>query len=86
LRCGDALLALKRWDDAEDALERFVEIHVSNVEGWYKLAHVRRMRGDRAGARAALREARSGYRFARGAHRRAYFGWYAKAVVRSAVG
>ncbi|MFI5302430.1 MAG: tetratricopeptide repeat protein [Polyangiales bacterium] len=86
LRCGEVLMAQQRWEDAEDALERFVDIHVSNVEGWYKLARVRQLRGDRVGARKALMEARSGYRFARGAYRRRYLGWYLRAVVRSVGG
>ena len=33
LRAADALMALGRWDDAADALERYVKINSSSVEG-----------------------------------------------------
>ncbi|HEY3255780.1 MAG TPA: tetratricopeptide repeat protein, partial [Polyangiaceae bacterium] len=40
LRAADALIALKRWDDAEDALEHFIVENRSSVEGLYKRALV----------------------------------------------
>jgi len=52
-----ALGRLKRWDEAEDALERYVGLNTSSVEGYVRLHLVRIERGDRAGAKQALREA-----------------------------
>src|SRR5947209_1554751 len=57
LCAGDALAALGRLDEAEDAYERLLAINPSNLEGWCKLASVRARRKDAAGHRAALAEA-----------------------------
>ncbi len=76
LRAGDALLGLGRWDDAEEALTRFVKINGSGVEGWYKLAQVRDRRADTAGATAARGEARDAYRLLPAFQRRHAFPWY----------
>lgn len=81
LRAGDALIALARWDDAEDALDRFLDVQGSSVEGWYKLARVHRGRRDRDGARRALERARACFGGAPGFHRRRQLGWYLRARV-----
>lgn len=86
LYAADALIELARWDDAEDALERFLDAQRSSVEGWYKLARVRRARGDREGSGAALREARTSYHGSPGFHRRRHFGWFVRAWLRAMVG
>ena len=83
LRAADALIALKRWSDAEDALERFIEIQKSSVEAWYKLARVRAAAADTAGAAKALLKAREAYEGTPGFHKRLYFGWYVRARLRS---
>jgi len=79
LRAADALIALERWDDAEDALERFIDINRSSVEGRYKLALVARGRADRAARKEALRVARATYRELPRYHRRRQFSWYLRA-------
>lgn len=86
LYAADALIQLERWDDAEDALERFLDAQRSSVEGWYKLARVRRAKGDREGAAAALGEARTSYHGSPGFHRRRHFGWFVRAWLRAMVG
>jgi hypothetical protein len=79
LRAGEALMALARWDDAEDAFERFVDLQSSSVEGWYRLAQVRAKKDDRPGAREALKAARDAYEGAPSFHRRKNIGWYWRA-------
>ncbi len=86
LHAADALIELARWDDAEDALERFLDAQRSSVEGWYKLALVRRARGDRGGAGDALREARTSYHGSPAFHRRRHFGWFVRAWLRARLG
>ena len=54
---AEALLRLDRLEEAEDALERFVEKNGSSIGTYVQLARVRSSRGDRDGAREALREA-----------------------------
>ncbi len=86
LRAADALLALGRWDDAEDGLEQFLKINGSSVEGRVKLAAARRGRGDAAGARAALDEAKKVYGELPGFQRRRQLGWYLRARARGLAG
>jgi Tfp pilus assembly protein PilF len=78
LRAADALMALRRWDDAEDAIEHFHEINESSVEAPYKLARVKAARGDREGARSALAAARQAYRGLPRYHRQKEFPWYVR--------
>lgn len=54
---AEALIACGRLEDAEDALERFVESNTSSMKGLVRLALVRRRRGDGQGAERALTEA-----------------------------
>jgi predicted Zn-dependent protease len=57
LLAGRALLALGRAAEAEDALERYLKINSSSVEGYVRLAAARREQRDVDGARAAMRDA-----------------------------
>lgn len=79
---GDALVALGRAEDAEDAYERFVESNTSSLEGFYKLARVRAECGDRDGARRALTELFSTYRQLPAYSRRKQLGWFLRAHLR----
>jgi tetratricopeptide (TPR) repeat protein len=83
LRAADALMALRRWEDASEALGHFVKVNRSSVEGWYKLALVRRAQGDEKGAKGAFHEAKQAYRESPRFHRRRQLGWYLRALVRS---
>ncbi len=79
---GDALVALGRADDAEDAYERFVEANSSSLEGLYKLARVRAARGDREGAARTLAELFNTYRQLPGYSRHRQLGWLLRAHLR----
>lgn len=54
---AEALLQLGRLDEAEDALERGLEVNGSYLGGYVRLGRVRAARGDRQGARSAYRTA-----------------------------
>jgi tetratricopeptide (TPR) repeat protein len=81
LRAGDALIALARWDDADDALERFARINSSSIEGRYKRARVKAARKDVDGRRAAVRDLREVWRALPSFQRRHQLGWYLRALV-----
>src|SRR5262245_8444036 len=82
LRAADALLALGRWDDAEDGLSHFLSINRSSVEGHYKLGVARQGRGDAAAAKEAWAETRKVYRQLPPFQRKHQRGWWLRAVVR----
>ena len=83
LVAGRALSALGRWPDAEDALDRYVAIHSSSVEGRVRLAIARRALKNDAGARAAVADAIETYALVPRFHRRAELGWYLRARLMS---
>jgi tetratricopeptide (TPR) repeat protein len=81
LRAADALIALGRWDDADDALERYVKINSSNIEARAKRLRVCRTRKDTAGAQKAKADLRDAWRSLPGYQRRKQFGWYLRSLV-----
>lgn len=54
---ADALVAVGRLEEAEDALGRYLRQNSSSIEGYVKLARVRSKQGHEAEAREALNEA-----------------------------
>ncbi|MBC7172368.1 MAG: tetratricopeptide repeat protein [Polyangiaceae bacterium] len=76
---GDALVALGRLEEAEDAYERFTEMNSSSLEGLYKLTLVRSRRGDRQGAQLALDELFRTHRQLPAFSRRRQVGWWLRA-------
>jgi len=83
LVAGRALDQLRRFAEAEDALGRYVRVNSSSVEGFVRLALVRREQGDKAGARAALGEALHTFAHAPRFHRRRELRWWARARLMS---
>jgi predicted Zn-dependent protease len=79
LVAAEALVALGRLEEAEDALERYVHANSSSVQGFARLSDVRRRRGDREGARKALGEALATWSQVPGYRRRAELGWWLRA-------
>ncbi len=79
LRAADALLALRRLEDAEEALDRHLKINSSSVEALYKLGRVRKARNDAAGVARAQAELRDVWHLLHGFQRRRQFGWYLRA-------
>lgn len=80
LVAGEALARLGRWEEAEDALERFVGSNQSSIEGWVKLARVRARRRDDGGKREAIAQAKSTWSVLPGFKRRHEWRWYVAAL------
>ncbi len=68
-----------RLEEAEDALERFVRINSSTVEGSTQLAQVRHDRGNKAGAQEAIAQAVQTFAQMPGYQRRKQIGWWLRA-------
>jgi len=81
LVAGEALAKLARWEEAEDALERFLDVNKSSVRGWVRLARVRAKRDDGAGAREAIGQAKHTWASLPSFKRRHEWGAYASAIV-----
>jgi tetratricopeptide (TPR) repeat protein len=80
LRAADALVALKRWEDADEALGHYIKKNSSSLEARYKQAKVRKVRGDAAGAKQAIAELRDTWRALPSFQRRKQLGWYLKSL------
>jgi tetratricopeptide (TPR) repeat protein len=81
LRAADALIALARWDDADDALERYARINSSNIEGRVKRLRVCKARKDTDGMRRASADLRDVWRSLPSYQRRKQFGWYVRSFI-----
>jgi tetratricopeptide (TPR) repeat protein len=79
LRAGDALVQLRRFEEAEAAFQRAVRVNASNVEALYKLGVARASRSDRAQAKAAFLEARTTYHQLPGFQKRKTWLWALRA-------
>jgi tetratricopeptide (TPR) repeat protein len=79
LVAAEALLRLKRLEEAEDALERYVSFNSSSLEGYVRMAAVRKERGDVGGAKEALSEALATWRQMPPYRRRTEVGWWLRA-------
>lgn len=75
---GGVLLALKRWDDAVDAFERYLDFNSSDVAAHTQLARAHAGQGDRAGARQWLLAGLETWHGLPGAMKRRQFGAYLK--------
>jgi hypothetical protein len=76
LRAADALIALARLEDAEEALGHYLKVNSSSIEALFKLARVHRAKGDAAGVARARAEARDVWHVLHGFQRRKQLGWY----------
>ncbi|MCK6588021.1 MAG: tetratricopeptide repeat protein [Polyangiaceae bacterium] len=83
LIAGQALLKLDRHEEAEDALERYVRVNSSSVQGLYLLGKARSARGDREGAAKTFTEARTTFWQLPGFKKRGQTGWWLKSVLAS---
>jgi tetratricopeptide (TPR) repeat protein len=76
---GDALYALKRWDGAIDAYERYASSNSSDVGVHTRLAHAHYKAGERDEVKRCLAEALDAFRYLRGASKRRSFRRYLEA-------
>ena len=81
LRASDAMVGLRRWDDALAELRGFLKINGSSVEGRVKLARALRRSGDPEAARAMRTEARTLFRELPPYQRRKQRGWYVRSFI-----
>ena len=81
LVAAEALLKLGRLEEAEDALERYVDSNSSSVQGYVRLAGVRSERGNRDGARKALAEALETWSQIPRFRRRSELRWWLRAQI-----
>ncbi len=79
LVAAEALTALGKLEEAEDALDRYTSVSSSSLQGWVRLADVRKRRGNKEGAEEAIREALSTWKQVPSYRRRGEFGWWLKA-------
>ena len=79
LVAAEALTVLGRLEEAEDALDRYTSVSSSSIQGWVRLAEVRRGRGDKKGAEEALKEALQTWSQIPGYRRRGELGWWMRA-------
>ena len=81
LRAADALIALARLEDAEEAVGHYLKVNSSSIEALVKLARVRTARGNATGASSARAEARDVWHVLHAFQRRKQLGWYLRARV-----
>jgi len=81
LVAAEALLRLDRLEEAEDALDRYISSNSSSLQGYVRLAEVKKRRGDREGSRRAIREALDTWSQLPGYRRRSEVGWWLRAWV-----
>jgi tetratricopeptide (TPR) repeat protein len=86
LRRGDAHRQLGALDDAIASYEKFTTINGSSLEGLVKLSRARASKGDKAGAKSALAEARKTFRTLPAFRRKGQWRWYIAANALSVIG
>jgi tetratricopeptide (TPR) repeat protein len=79
LVAAEALTDLNRLEEAEDALDRYTSLSSSSLQGWVRLADVRKRRRDARGSREALAEALATWKQVPGYRRRGEFRWWLRA-------
>jgi tetratricopeptide (TPR) repeat protein len=75
-----ALMKLERWEEAEDALDRYLGHNKSSLEAYVRLAMVRLKRKDEPGSKEALAEARSTWNVLPAFKRRHEWRWWLAAL------
>jgi len=75
-----ALMKLERWEEAEDAIDRYLGHNKSSLEAYVRLAQVRMRRKDEKGAKEALAEARSTWNVLPAFKRRHEWKWWLAAL------
>ncbi len=78
---AEALGKLKKWEEAEDAIERFLSHNQSSVGAYVRLARVRARRDDGKGAKEAIAQAKTTWTVLPSYKRRHEWGSYLAAVV-----
>jgi tetratricopeptide (TPR) repeat protein len=83
---GEALYAIGKFEEAEDAWLRYIHHNSSSVEAWVRLAQARKAQSLPRETRDALDEAVATFRALPWFARRKALGWWARAIVARAMG
>jgi tetratricopeptide (TPR) repeat protein len=75
-----ALMKLRRWEEAEDAVDRYIGQNKSSIEAYVRLAQVRLKQKDEKGSKEALAEARSTWSVLPAFKRRHEWKWWLLAL------
>jgi predicted Zn-dependent protease len=86
LVAAEALMALGRFEEAEDALDRYVASNSSSLQGYVRLAAARKAQGNREGSQKAIREAFDTWSQLPRYKRRSEVGWWLRAWVARVAG
>lgn len=86
LTAAEALLSLGRIEEAEDALERYVQANSSSMQGYVLLAVTRQKRGNADGARKALDDAFHTWSTIPSFRKKGQWYWWARAWFHRVVG
>jgi tetratricopeptide (TPR) repeat protein len=78
---SDALMKLRRWEEAEDSLDRFLAKNQSSVEAYVKLARARAKQNDDAGRNEAIAQAKQTWGVLPSFKRRHEWPWFIAAMV-----
>jgi tetratricopeptide (TPR) repeat protein len=81
LVASDALMKLKRWEEAEDSLDRFIAKNQSSVQAYVKLARARAKQNDDAGRNEAIKQAKQTWGVLPTFKRRHEWPWFLAALV-----
>jgi predicted Zn-dependent protease len=79
LAAAEALLALGRIEEADDALERYTQANSSSIQGYVLLADTREKLGNADGAKQAIKEALSTWKSLPSFRKRGQWYWWARA-------
>jgi tetratricopeptide (TPR) repeat protein len=80
LLASRALMKLERWEEAEDAVDRYIGHNRSSLEAYVRLAQVRLKRKDEKGSKEALAEARATWNVLPAFKRRHEWKWWLLAL------
>ncbi len=79
LAAAEALLALGRVEEAEDALERYTEANSSSIQGYVLLADTREKLGNKEGAKQTIAEALTTWKSLPAFRKRGQRYWWSRA-------
>lgn len=77
---ANVLVRLGRWEEAEDALDRYVDQNQSSIAVYVRLARVRKKRNDESGAKQAISDAKTTWSVLPSFKRRHEWNWYVAAL------
>ncbi|HRI65060.1 MAG TPA: tetratricopeptide repeat protein [Polyangium sp.] len=86
LTAAEALLTLGRAEEAEDALERYIQTNSSSIQGYVLLADTREKLGNAEGSRQAIAEALDTWKKLPAFRKKGQWGWWARAWFEKVMG